>query len=243
MYTKQDPSSIRTLFASIAKRYDVGNAVLSMRLFRRWNAQLVSSVITAKQPKVLLDLCCGTGDIAFTYLRHAEHPPEAVYMIDFCPEMLRQARMKSEGLSTRNTSIHYIVGDAQDIPLPDASVDCVTIAYGIRNVANPAKCFGEVFRVLRPGGSLGILELTRPRNPLMRLGHTLYLKAIVPVVGRFLTSNRQAYDYLQSSIRHFIPAEDLRTLLLEAGFQNASVTPLSGGIATLLSAERWLMAK
>lgn len=239
MYNKQDPTSIRTLFGSIAKRYDLGNAVLSMRLFRRWNARLIEGIVKPQQPKVLLDLCCGTGDIAFTYLSEAKITPETIYMIDFCPEMLKQARVKAESLPKRQrSSIHYITGDAQDIPLPDASVDCVTIAYGIRNVANPAKCIGEVFRILRPGGSVGILELTRPDNPFMRFGHALYLRTIVPVVGRFLTSNRQAYEYLQRSIRHFIPTEDLQQMLQATGFAQATVTTLSAGIATIISGQK-----
>ncbi len=234
-YDKQDPRTIRALFANIAKRYDLGNSVLSLRLCHRWNRQLIAQVVTPQQPTVLLDLCCGTGDIAYTYLQHTDLLPKSVFMVDFCPEMIEFAKSK---LAQVNTDIHYIVGDAQAIPLPDATADVVTIAYGIRNIANPAKAIAEVFRVLKPGGRLGILELTRPTHPFMRLGHALYLKTFVPVVGRLLTSDRQAYDYLQRSIRHFIPAEELINMMRTTGFTDTELTPLSGGIATILTGQK-----
>lgn len=234
-YNKQDPNSIRTLFASIAKRYDVGNAALSMRLYKRWNRQLVDKIRAHGESKELLDLCCGTGDIALAYLKQVQKAPETIYLIDFCAEMVEFAKQKLAG---QTVDLHYIVGDAQEIPLPSASVDAVTIAYGIRNVANPIRCITEVFRVLRPGGRLGILELTRPANPLMRFGHSIYLKTMVPLVGRLLTSNRQAYEYLQRSIQRFIPVQDLQQMLVEAGFVNTSVTPLCGGIATIVVGDK-----
>ncbi len=237
-YSKQDPASIRTLFTSIARRYDIGNAVLSMQLFRRWNQQLIDSVVKPTKPKLMLDLCCGTGDIAFSYLSQTQTPPDTTFMIDFCHEMLKHAKIKAEALPKGKSNIHYITGDAQDIPLPDACVDCITIAYGIRNVAIPDKCIEEAFRVLRPGGCLGILELTRPKSAFMRAGHAIYLRTIVPIVGRFLTSNRQAYDYLQKSIRHFISPDDLRHMMLNAGFSDVIITPLSGGIATIISGQK-----
>ncbi|MDP1836705.1 MAG: bifunctional demethylmenaquinone methyltransferase/2-methoxy-6-polyprenyl-1,4-benzoquinol methylase UbiE [Chlamydiales bacterium] len=234
VYDKRDPNSIRELFASIAQRYDMGNAVLSMQLYRRWNRQLIEHVLEPSPPKILLDLCCGTGDIAFTYLQKAPKPPETIYMIDFCAEMLANAKAKGDRMPSRS-EINYIVGDAQKIPLPDASVDSVTIAYGIRNVTYPAQCISETYRILKPGGRIGILELTRPSNPFMRFGHSLYLRSVVPVVGRFLTSNQNAYEYLRKSISHFIPATDLQRMFEETGFSNTQVIPLCGGIATIVS--------
>ncbi|TXI41919.1 MAG: bifunctional demethylmenaquinone methyltransferase/2-methoxy-6-polyprenyl-1,4-benzoquinol methylase UbiE [Nitrosomonas sp.] len=234
-YDKQDPRSIRSLFANIAKRYDLGNAILSMRLFRHWNRQLIAQVLEPTQPDVILDLCCGTGDIAYTYLKHAEKLPKTLFMIDFCEEMIQCAKAKKPTVAS---DIHYIVGDAQDIPLPSNSVDAVTIAYGIRNIADPARAIAEAFRILKPGGHLGILELTRPTNPIIRFGHSIYLKTFVPIVGRLLTSDKQAYDYLQHSIKRFIPATQLEEMMQTAGFANTSVTPLTGGIATIICGTR-----
>lgn len=237
VYDKHNPKSIQNLFSSIAERYDVGNALLSMNLHRSWNRRLARLIATRK-PDVLLDLCCGTGDIAFTYLDSAPERPQRVYMIDFCEEMLEQAKRKAASKCSQKVDMIFRVGDAQALDLPDASVDAITIAYGIRNVQQPERCIAEAYRVLKPSGYLAILELTRPRNPVMRLGHSFYLKTCVPLIGRWLTKNQQAYEYLQRSIHHFIPPESIQSMLNQAGFQQTTVKRLSLGIATLVSGSK-----
>ncbi len=242
-YEKQDPQSIRHMFSRIASRYDVGNAVLSMSLFRQWNRSLVRNVILPQEPKSYLDLCCGTGDIALTYLKGLrKHPklpvPQTVYMVDFCEEMLEIAKAKALRARLPKVDLEFITGDAMALPLDDNSVDCVSVAYGIRNVADPRRCFEEILRVLRPGGRIGILELTRPKNPFLRLGHNLYLRTFVPLLGRYVATDGEAYEYLQKSIRNFVAPELLSQMLQDLGFSDVRLRQLSGGIATLLSGHK-----
>lgn len=233
LYHKHDPNTIQMMFNSIARRYDLVNAVLSFQLHKRWNRTLVKKILVSSFPHTFLDLCCGTGDIAFHYLQKAT-PNCQAYLVDFCSEMLACAKEKSIKLSLTQHQLHYLESDVQYLPLADASIDCATMAYGIRNVKDPAACIQEAYRVLKPNGRFGILELTRPEHSLLRFGHTLYLKTALPIFGRWLTANREAYQYLCNSIHTFIAPNELEELFLKTGFTHTSRLSLSGGIATIL---------
>lgn len=233
MYNKDDPKSIQSMFGSIAKSYDRTNAVLSLQMHRWWNSKLIRLVEDAHHPESLLDLCCGTGEIALPYLRKSKEPKTA-YLLDFCDQMLDCARAKAEKVAYKKHHIHFIHADAQEIPLPNNSICCATVAYGIRNIKDPKKCLMDVFRVLKKGGGFGILELTRPTNPFLKLSHKLYLKTVLPVFGKILTSNQDAYDYLKSSIGAFIKPEELENLMRDVGFVDTKRIPLTGGIATIV---------
>jgi demethylmenaquinone methyltransferase/2-methoxy-6-polyprenyl-1,4-benzoquinol methylase len=237
-YNKNDPESIQAMFSSIAAHYDKANAVLSFQMHRNWNRELVRRAVSPYSPTQLLDLCCGTGEIAYTYLKEANHPCHA-HLLDFCKEMLDCAKQKAQqGHFNPIHQLSYIQGDAQAIPLGNQSVGCVTIAYGIRNVEDPIQCASEVFRVLTPGGVFGILELTQPNNRLLRLGHRLYLKGFLPFLGRCLSANQAAYQYLSQSIDTFIQPHVLEQQLRQIGFIETECIPLSGGIATILFAKK-----
>lgn len=236
-YHKNDPQSIQKMFGSIAQRYDTANAILSLQLHKFWNARLVQSVSTQPHPGILLDLCCGTGDIAFTYLKRS-HAPQKAILLDFCPEMLECAKYKAAALHLNQHDLQYIQADVHQIPLENRSASAATMAYGIRNVKSPLVCFREVYRVLQPGGIFGILELTKPSNPLIRAGHSCYLKLMLPLLGKWITSNQEAYQYLCNSIHDFAAPAQLEQQLHQAGFNAIVQKPLAFGIATILLARK-----
>jgi len=233
IYSKHNPKTIQKMFGSIAKRYDRANAILSFGLHKRWNAELVKQVANNDYPSPLLDLCCGTGDIAFSFLRSSKQQQQA-YLVDFCEEMLACSREKAAQQQLQHHDISYIQADVQELPLPDQSAGCATVAYGIRNVKDPNQFIREVYRVLCPGAPFGILELTRPTNPLLRVGHQVYLKGFLPLLARFITTNHEAYQYLCNSIQSFIPAKDIQKMLDEAGFERTRCIPLTGGVASIV---------
>ena len=237
-YSKENPESIQRMFGSIAKQYDRANGILSFQLHKRWNRALVDAVTAGTLQEPFFDLCCGTGDIALAYL-DAYPKADNVTFIDFCPEMLACAKEKVHQRG-KNGSITYLQADVQEIPLPENSAKAATMAYGIRNVKDPKRCFREVHRLLSPGATFGILELTRPKHSVVRWGHHLYLKMLLPVLGRLVTSNKEAYSYLCNSIQDFIAPRDLQVQLEEAGFENVTLTSLSGGIATILIGQKTL---
>lgn len=232
-YRKDDPHSIRTMFNSIARQYDRTNAILSLNMHKRWNRALINKVVVPSKPAVLLDLCCGTGAIAFDYLKKIHHPIK-VYMLDFSEKMLECAQAQAKIRNIHRHDINYLQADAQAIPLLENSIDCAVMAYGIRNVPNPAICLEEVYRVLRPHGTFGILELTQPSNSIIRFGHSLYLRTILPLIGKLATSNPDAYRYLCTSINTFIPPSALVSLMQSASFTNVRQHSLLGGIATII---------
>jgi demethylmenaquinone methyltransferase/2-methoxy-6-polyprenyl-1,4-benzoquinol methylase len=233
-YNKNRPQTIQSMFNSIAKRYDRTNAVLSFYLHKQWNCELVKRVQSQQTSHTLLDLCAGTGDIAFHYLQQMKTPCQA-YLVDFSSEMLACAEEKAKYLSSTNHSIQYILADVQRLPLSNQTIDCATMAYGIRNIHHPLQALQETFRILKPGACLGILELTRPDNKFLRIGHQLYLKIVLPIVGKWLTANKDAYQYLRNSIHTFIPPQELEDLVKTAGFINTGRYPLAGGIATIIT--------
>lgn len=231
-YNKNHPESIQKMFNAIAKRYDAANALMSFNLHRQWNKKLINSLNDRYKDPVLLDLCSGTGDIAYEYLKEASKP-STVYLLDFSEEMLEVAKQKASKYGSDHDNIHCLLADAQSIPLDDSSIPLATVAYGIRNVKDPYKCFQEVHRVLKPGGQFSILELTQPSNPVLKLGHAIFLKTMLPLIGRFATPDKEAYHYLCNSIQAFTPPEDLKLKLIQAGFSQCSIKSLNGGIATL----------
>lgn len=234
-YQKDRPSTIQAMFGSIAKNYDRTNALVSFGLHRLWNRALIKKALAPYSPASFLDLCCGTGEIALSYLKHSTTPCKA-YLLDFCPEMLEIAKQKSIQLSSH--TLQFIEADAQKIPLATSSIQCATIAYGIRNVQDPEACLKEVYRVLDADGVLGVLELTEPSNPLLKKGHQLYLRHFLPLVGSFSTSNRAAYQYLSQSIQKFTKPAEFVQLLKAVGFQEVEVHSLNFGAATIFIAKK-----
>jgi demethylmenaquinone methyltransferase / 2-methoxy-6-polyprenyl-1,4-benzoquinol methylase len=229
-YDKARPTSISSLFDSIAERYDLGNAILSGNLHRLWNRRLVKAVVK-RGPKNVLDLCCGTGEIAkrvYCMLPNADYS-----LVDFSEKMLEKAKVRLKA-----TNCHFYKADAQNLPFQEQAFCAATIAYGIRNVQDRLRCFEELYRVLKPKGLVAIAELTRPEQPLLRALHSLYLRTLVPLVGRCITSNEEAYKYLCTSIEAFVSPEVLVNELRASGFINVSSQPQTFGIATLFFAEK-----
>lgn len=228
-YNKNSPETIQAMFGSIAQGYDRANAILSWNMHKRWNRELVHQVGVGSK---LLDLCAGTGDIAYAYLQ--ENPTAEADLLDFCPEMLACAAAKKKV----GQQLKFIQADAMALPFQENSYPCATMAYGIRNIENPLKSLQEIFRVLQPGGRLAILELTQPKNALIRAGHRFYLRTILPPLGRLITSDKEAYRYLCNSIQAFVPPETLARLAEQAGFRNIQLIPLTFGTATILRAQK-----
>lgn len=233
-YTKNKPETIQAMFGHIAKQYDRTNGILSFQMHRLWNKELVKLISRKNDGKTIADLCCGTGEIAFTYLKNSEQPKKA-YLIDFCSGMLQCAKEKASQRNFQHHSLEYIEADVQAIPLEHSKVDCATMAYGIRNVQDPEKCIGEVYRILKPGGIFGILELTEPSHPWLKKGHRFYLSSILPVIGKWVAKDKEAYQYLCNSIQNFSKPNEIAMMMQRTGYIETSCKPLFGGIATIIS--------
>lgn len=237
VYKKEKPSSIQNMFDSIARNYDKANQLISFQFNKRWNSQLVNKILIKNRPHKFLDLCAGTGEVTIEYLKKVKAPCEAI-LVDFSPNMLAVAQEKIKKLQLDQHKVHYVKADVQDIPLEDRTFDCAAMAYGIRNVKDPAQSMREVNRLLKSGGQFAILEATQPENLLLRIGHYIYLKGILPFLGNVMTSNQEAYEYLGSSIRSFVSPKELLEMLKDSEFVDVSCVPLMGGIATLFLARK-----
>jgi len=212
------PDAVRRMFDRIAPVYDLMNRVMTAGLDGRWRRLTAEAVV---QPgDRVLDACCGTGDLALA----AERVGGRVVGLDFSERMLERARRKS-------AEIEWVRGDLLELPFEDASFDAATVGFGVRNVADLERSLRELRRVLRPGGRLGILEITTPRGPL-RPFYRLWFDGIVPLLGKLLRGG-SAYTYLPASVRRFPGPDDLAALLERAGFADVSFRLLAGGIVAL----------
>ncbi len=240
-YDTSFPQTIRSLFNDIAPRYDIGNSLMSFHLHALWNRKLVSLLLEKRGSFQFLDLCSGTGEISFRglhLLKKKKSPLPQFTLVDFSEKMLEIAKSRIENFGKEKELFTLVEADATALPLEKNHYDTACIAYGIRNIQKMEKCFLEVHRVLKEGALLGIIELTRPKQALLKTLHQAYLRTYVPFVGKYLISNKEAYKYLCKSIEHFSTPETILALLKESGFSSTQTLPLAGGIATIFLAKK-----
>lgn len=220
---------VRSKFAAISGRYDLLNSVLSFQLDRYWRWVTTRELKNFPQGAVL-DLCAGTLPLSLELGRQA--PQRRVLAIDFCEDMLR-AGVETLPADRRRPRIMPVCGDGEQIPVRDNGVWGVTVAFGVRNLARTQQGLDEMYRVLKPTGKLLILEFSRPRNPVIKPLYGFYLNKVLPRIAGAVSGDKEAYEYLASSIAEFYEPETLLGMMKEAGFAAVYHRPLTFGIVTL----------
>ncbi|MCH2137081.1 MAG: bifunctional demethylmenaquinone methyltransferase/2-methoxy-6-polyprenyl-1,4-benzoquinol methylase UbiE [Phycisphaerales bacterium] len=224
---------VQRMFGAIAPSYDLNNRLHAFGRDQAWRRRVVKLLKVGSGDRVL-DVACGTGDLSEAA---ALAGADAVLGIDFTPEMLEIARVKAARLKCN--APEYRQGDATALELPDGAFDVAMIAFGIRNVSDPAAAVGEFARVLVPGGRLGILEFSEPRNPVLRWFNSFYTRRIMPLTATLIARDRSgAYRYLPRSIQTFLSPEELSSLLGKHGFEIERQVPLTFGTCTATIARR-----
>lgn len=213
---------VQDLFGEIAPRYDLLNDLQSLGLHRAWKRKLVELAAIAPRARAL-DVCCGTGDIAFALHQQGAQ----VAGLDFSAPMLRVASARA------NPDVSFIQGDAQQLPFLDDTFDAVTVGYGLRNLASWQCGLTEMWRVTKPGGRLLVLEFGKPSNWLWRKLYFSYLKNAVPIVGRIFCNNSPAYAYIHESLQHYVGQEGIAKRMRELGCRDARVINLLGGAMSI----------
>ncbi len=225
----QRAAKVNNLFAAIASRYDLINDLQSFGLHRHWKRLTVKKA-NLKPDNRALDLCCGTGDIAFGLARQGAQ----VTGLDFAIPMLEVARAKR---GARNNP-QFINGDAQKIPFSDSTFDIVTIGYGLRNLASWEIGLSEMARVARPGGRVLVLDFGKPKNSCWRAIYFGYLKLVVPVFGKIFCGNSAAYAYIFESLKHYPAQQGVAARMRELGLVEVQIINLLGGIMSIHYAEK-----
>lgn len=223
-----DPVAVNSMFARIARRYDVANHLLSGGVDIWWRRRLVHAV-ARENPLAVLDLATGSGDVAFALSR--ELPASCrITGMDFCQPMLDEAVIKQQS-GGRGTNITFIQGDGLALPLADASFDAVTLSFGLRNMADRHQALREIHRVLRPGGQLYLLEFSQPYTWFSPI-YFFYLKRILPTIAAAVTGDRGAYEYLCGSIEQYPGHEVMAGEIRAAGFGSVeAIRMMMGSVA------------
>jgi demethylmenaquinone methyltransferase/2-methoxy-6-polyprenyl-1,4-benzoquinol methylase len=227
----EKPQRVRAMFAAIAHRYDLNNRLHSLWRDQSWRRFAVRYSNLARGEKVL-DVACGTGDLAEAF---AEGGAAAVTGLDFTAQMLQLAEHKAFRKKRRQGTCSpvYVQGDAMTLPFDDGSFEVVSIAFGIRNVSDPAGALRECARVLAFGGRLVILEFSEPRNPVVRLFNRVYCRGVMPITATLIARDRSgAYRYLPRSVATFLDPEQLGRCMEAAGFVDVERKPLTFGVCT-----------
>ncbi len=224
-----DPKAVNSMFARIAGRYDLANHLLSGGIDFLWRQRLVRAVHDA-QPETVLDLATGSGDVVFA-LADALPPGVRLTGMDFCQAMLDEAE-KKKAANPRRAPIAFKQGDGLALPLPDASFDVITIAFGLRNMGDRNRSLMEIRRVLRPAGRLFVLEFSQPFF-WFRPFYYAYLKFIMPILAGLVTGDRSAYEYLCGSIEDYPGRQAMAEEIRRAGFSSVEASSLTLGIVAL----------
>ncbi|HEY7170106.1 MAG TPA: bifunctional demethylmenaquinone methyltransferase/2-methoxy-6-polyprenyl-1,4-benzoquinol methylase UbiE [Vicinamibacterales bacterium] len=229
------PDRIAGMFDAIAGRYDLLNHLLSAGIDRRWRKRAIRSLELRGNERVV-DLCTGTGDLALAAV-DARPPAASVLGIDFAGAMLRVGLAKLRARPAP-APIALVRGDATRIPVADGTADAVTIGFGIRNVERTAAACDEIFRVLKPGGRLAILEFGIPRAPAVRAVYLWYFNRVLPQIGRVVSRHNAAYGYLPASVGAFASPDEFMTILRQSGFVRVQAIPLTLGIVYLYTGRK-----
>lgn len=227
---------VEQMFDSIAGAYDFMNTAMTFGLHRWWRNRALSRLRRVPHADIL-DVATGTGDVAFALSRRLA--PRSVVGVDLSAGMLEVARRRlAEQTEEVRRRITFEQGDSLHLRFADASFDAVTVAYGVRNFEHLEEGLREMARVLRPGGTLCVVELSVPRNPLARAGYNLYAKGIIPMVGRMVSGDSRAYTYLPESIARTPQRGEMTALMTRAGLADASWRSLTLGVVTIYTATK-----
>jgi len=221
------PAHVREMFGAIARRYDLANHLLSCGMDFYWRAR-AADIVAGWNPHKVADLATGTGDLALALQKKLSDAE--ITGVDFLPEMLELARRKGVR--------QVVLADAMKLPFSDASFDCITIAFGLRNLENYSAALAEMRRVLNTHGHLLVLEFSLPTTPILRAAYRFYLHRCLPLLGSFLTKKKSAYDYLGDSIEEFPNGNTMCELMRANGYLCPGFQPLTGGIVTVYTATR-----
>lgn len=221
---------VQTYFNSITRRYDILNAVLSLGLDRSWRTKAVKALLTERTRRVL-DVGTGTGSLVAEMLR--QNPELEVAAIDVARDMLALAQEK-----IKNPRVAWQEASALELPFNEESFEGVITAFTLCSIQNLPPFFNQAHKVLKPGGKIVLLELTRPKNTFLAFFHSLYVRFFVPVVGRLFSPSQTAYQFLAQSVLHFQSPQSIAQTLKASGFQSVWTRSLSGGIVTLIGGEK-----
>ena len=224
---------IGRLFDRIAATYDGLNHGLSLNIDRRWRRKTEAQMLPVEH---VLDVAIGTADLTIEMLKKGK--AHRVTGLDLSREMMAYGREKVERLKMKE-KVDFIYGNAQAMPFENNSFDAVTCAYGCRNFSDLDAGLKEMYRVLKPGGQVVILEFSYPENKIIRWCYDLYFTHILPTIGGWVSKDKKAYTYLNTSVKHFCWGEAFAQHLREAGFSEPQFTPLTFGISTIYTAIKW----
>lgn len=221
---------VADVFHSVAARYDLMNDLMSGGIHRIWK-RFTIELSGVRKGNAVLDIAGGTGDLAAKFAQLVG-PEGRVVLADINDSMLRVGRDKL--LDTGNlANIEFVQADAQFLPFPDESFDCITIAFGLRNVTDKDLALRSMLRVLKPGGRLLVLEFSKPSNPLLSKAYDTYSFNILPVMGKLVTNDSDSYQYLAESIRKHPDQATLKDMMEDAGFSKCEYHNMTGGVVAL----------
>ncbi len=226
-----DANTVQKMFGRVAGKYDLANSVLSAGIHHLWRQEVIK-IAKVKEGQSVLDCATGTGDLAIEF-KKAVGAHGQVTGTDFCPEMLAKAPLKAQAQAL---DIKFELADAMALPFADQSFDIVSIAFGIRNVSNPAKALAEMARVTKPGGRVMVLEFGQVQTPGFKQLYNFYSEKVLPLIGGMVTGEREAYEYLQKSSASFPSGEAFVNLMHSTrAYNQVTYKPLSFGIAYIYS--------
>jgi demethylmenaquinone methyltransferase/2-methoxy-6-polyprenyl-1,4-benzoquinol methylase len=221
---------VGAVFRSVAKKYDIMNDLMSLGMHRLWKRHTIDQS-GVRAGHVVLDLAGGTGDLAALFAKRVGSEGKIV-LSDINPDMLEEGRRRliDKGIIT---NVEYVLANAESIPFPDNYFDCITIAFGLRNVTDKDRALKEMFRVVKPGGRALILEFSAVKEGLLKKAYDAYSFHVIPKMGKLVTNDEASYQYLIESIRMHPDQETLKKMMLAAGFQKVSYENLTAGVVAL----------